>query len=96
MRHAAGVQRRGPAGKPRHREIEAAPEEMHRAALADEARAELPEHAVALHQRPPEAVRGVRFVVAQHRVLRERRRVRQFIRMDVDFHRDAEPREFSR
>ena len=42
------------------RKIERAPEEMHRAALPDEARSESLEHALALHQRPPEPVDGFR------------------------------------
>src|SRR5438874_6909597 len=38
MGDAAGMRRRRPAGKARYREIEAAPEKMHRAALAAETR----------------------------------------------------------
>ena len=40
VRDAAGMRRRGPAREARDREVGRAPEEMHRAALADEARAE--------------------------------------------------------
>ena len=47
--------RRAAAGKPRHREIEAAPEEMHRARLAEEAGAELLEHAIGIDQDLPES-----------------------------------------
>ena len=55
MRHAAGMARRAAAGKARHREIEAAPEEMHRARLAEKAGAELLEHAVGIDQDLQEA-----------------------------------------
>ena len=37
MRHAAGMARRAPPGKARHRQIETAPEKMHRARFADKA-----------------------------------------------------------
>jgi len=48
VRHAAWMTRRAPARKARHREIETAPEEMHRARFAEKTSAELLEHAVAL------------------------------------------------
>ena len=47
MRHTAGMARRATAREARHRQIETAPEEMHRARLAEEAGAELLEDAVA-------------------------------------------------
>src|SRR3989449_7031855 len=45
-----------PPGKPGHRQIEAAPEEMNRAALPEKAGAKSPEHVVGLNQDAPEAV----------------------------------------
>ena len=50
------MRRRAAAGKARHCQVEAAPEEMHRAHLADKAGAECSENPVGLHQDPPEAV----------------------------------------
>src|SRR5207237_7701685 len=58
VRHAAGMAGRATAGKPRHREIEAAPEEMHRARLAEEAGAELFEYLVGIDEDPEEATHG--------------------------------------
>src|SRR5690606_33761277 len=45
-RNAARMERRRPSGEAGGRKIEAAPEEVHRAALADEARPELLQHPV--------------------------------------------------
>ena len=64
MRHAAGMGRGAPAGKPRHREIEAAPEEMHRAHLAEKRRAEMGKHLMRAQQHPPEPVGEVAVVGA--------------------------------
>src|SRR6202042_2005200 len=49
--HAARMGRGGSSREPRHREIEAAPEEMDRARLADKSAAEELEDAVRLHER---------------------------------------------
>src|SRR4029077_7359604 len=46
MGNAAGMRRRGPAGKARYREIEATPEKMHRAALAAETRSKFLENPI--------------------------------------------------
>src|SRR4029450_13973546 len=56
MRDAAGMRRRRPSGKARDRQIEAAPEKMHRTAFATKPRSELLEHAIALHQHAPEYI----------------------------------------
>src|SRR6266567_4398912 len=48
MGDAAGMRRRGPAGKARHREIEAAPEKMHRTALTAETRTKFFENPISL------------------------------------------------
>src|SRR5882672_1049844 len=50
------ARRRGAAGKPRDGQIETAPEEMHRAALADERAARGAEYALDLHQDSPEPI----------------------------------------
>ena len=60
--HAAWMGRGGSSGEPRDREIEAAPEEMDRARLADKAAAEELEDAVRLHQCAPEAMGGGRVI----------------------------------
>src|SRR5580692_9130600 len=62
MRHAAGMARRAAARKARDREIETAPEEMHRASLAEKAGAELLEHPIDADENPEEAADGVGIV----------------------------------
>src|SRR5438067_1427787 len=56
MGNAAGMGWRPPSGKPRHRQIEAAPEEMYGTAFAAEARAKFFENAIYLQEHAPEAV----------------------------------------
>src|ERR1700733_2851668 len=51
-----GAGRRRPAGESRNRQIEASPEEVHRADFAQEAGGKLLEDFVGAHQNPPEAV----------------------------------------
>src|SRR6266850_7744128 len=53
-----GSRRRGPARKARHRHIEAAPEKMHWARLANKTRPELFQHLVDRKQYPPEPADG--------------------------------------
>src|SRR6185437_2887016 len=78
-----------PAREARYGEIEAAPEEMHRAALADEARAELAEHAVERDQDAPEAF-GIDAIVARmDGVALERNRTGHFRRRRVDADLDS-------
>ena len=90
IRHAAGMARRAPAGEARHREIETAPEEMHRARLAEEAGAELLEDAVAVHEDLQEAPDRVGIVGGMRGVLRKPDRVRQLVRHLVDGNGNAE------
>ena len=71
VRHAAGMAGRATAGKPRHREIEAPPEEMHRARLAEEAGAELFEHPVGIDEDLEEATHRVAVVGRVVCILRE-------------------------
>src|SRR4030095_4678972 len=79
MRNAAGMRRSRTAGESRGCKIGAAPEEMHWNALADEARPELLEHALRLHQHAPVAI-GVLAVVGAMNLIRvEPDRVRQLI-----------------
>src|SRR3546814_17827313 len=60
--YAARMQRRTPARAARHRQIEAAPEEVDGAHLADVARTELMETAIDLEQHSPEALLVLRVV----------------------------------
>ena len=63
---------RGPAGEPGGGKVGAAPEELHRARLADEPAAELEHDAMGLLQGEPEPVRGVSVVRAMELVFRKR------------------------
>src|SRR5262249_9172140 len=82
--------RRAPPGKSRHRQVEASPEKMNRAAFADEPRPESPHHAVGLGQREPEAVRLIAVVRRMFEVLLERDRVFDFGRPGQDADLDVE------
>src|SRR5439155_4814218 len=53
MRNATGMRRRRTPGETSHRQIEASPEKMDRAALAAEMRTEFFEYAIALRQHAP-------------------------------------------
>src|SRR5436190_6488586 len=72
--------RRAPAGEAGDAEIEAAPEEMHRARLADEAAAELLQHRIDRAQHAPEALDRIAFVGGVRGVLVERDRIVEFLR----------------
>ena len=87
--HAARMGRRGPSGEPGHREIEAAPEEMDRARLADKAAAEELEDAIRLHERAPEAMGGGCVISGVDPVLRKADRIRNFVRRLLDRDRNA-------
>src|SRR3979411_631119 len=93
MRHAAGMPRRAPARKARHREIEAAPEEMHRARLAEEGGAELLEHPIGIDQYLKETPHSVRVVGGMLVVLRKPDRLGQFVGHLVDGDMNAKLRE---
>src|SRR5262245_23338166 len=84
MGDPAGMRRSRPAGKPRHRQIEAAPEEMHGTAFATKMRAELLEHAIALHQNAPEPISVLRVIRAMRFVLIEWDRVLNLVRHFVN------------
>ena len=62
MWDAAGMRRRRTSGKARDREIETAPEKMHRTAFAAEAGAKLFQDPIGLQKDAPEAV-GIRGIV---------------------------------
>ena len=80
-----------PSGEAGHREVEAAPEEMNGAVLADEPRPEALEDAVHLEQDPPESLRGRRVVGGVRPVLGEGNRVLDLVGPTVDRHREPQP-----
>ena len=89
--HAAGMERRRPSGKAGDREVEAAPEEMDRARLAEEAAAEELEDAIGLDERAPETMGRGAVVGSVGAVERKADRVGNLVRCFVDRYRDAEP-----
>ena len=80
----ARQRRRGAAGKARHREIEAAPEEMHGAAFALEASAENIQHPVGLHELAPEPLCRLAIVGGVLAIALERNGVFDFRRHGPD------------
>src|SRR3546814_13275704 len=84
------MQRRTPAREARHRQIEAAPEEVDGAHLADVARTELLEHAIDLEQPSPEALCVLRVVGGVLPILAERDWVRHVVRTLVASNRYSE------
>ena len=90
VRHAAGVGRGAAAGETGDGKVEAAPEEVGRAGLAEEAGAEQLQHPVGLQEGAPEAL-GLRAVVdAGLRVLGERDRLGHLVGRRVDINRRSE------
>ena len=86
---APGALRRPASRETRHGEIEAAPEEVHGAALAQEVAAEALEQRCRGQQDAPEGVRGGRVVGRVDRVFLETDRVRDLDRHRPDLHRKA-------
>src|SRR5262249_1818484 len=87
MRDPGGMRRSCPSGKPRQSKVEAAPEKMYRAAFATKARSELLEHAIALHQNPPESIGVFPIVRPVLFIFIERNRVLNLVRYHVDLDR---------
>src|SRR6266403_9560 len=90
MRYAAGMAWRRSTRKSRHREIETAPEKMHRARLAEEGGAELLQHPIGIDENLEKATHGVGIVRGVPVVLRKPSRLRQFVRHLVDRDVNAE------
>ena len=84
------MNRRAPPREARHGEIEAAPEEMHRAHFAEKTAAEQLEDAIGLNQRAPETIRCGGIVARMDMIFGKADRVRNFIRQLVDGNRDAD------
>ena len=87
MRDSAGMRWRLPPGKPRDRQIEAAPEEMHRAAFATKSRTELLEHSIGLHQNTPKPIGVFPIVRPVLFIFIERDRVLNLVRYLVNRYR---------
>src|SRR6185437_13956551 len=83
------MRRRFAAGETGDGEVEAAPEEMHRAHLAGEAPAEGGEDARPLHEKAPEAVRLLRVIGGMEAILLEGNRVGDLNRHGPDL--DPQP-----
>src|SRR2546421_911099 len=90
MGNAAGMRRCAPAGKTRHREIEATPEKMHRTAFAAEPRTKFLENPISLQKYPPESIGVFRIVSRVFLIVVERDRFQRFVRVhaDLDFNAD--------
>ena len=78
------MRRRRSPGESRHREIEAAPEEVHGARLAEERSLEVLERAVGREQHTMKAPDVIRIIGRMHVVFRERNRIGNFVRTAVD------------
>src|SRR5437667_4244399 len=95
MGNAAGMRRRGPPGKARYREIEAAPEKMHRTALAAETRAKFLENPVSLQKHTPESIGVFRIVSRVFLIAVERDRFQRFVRRHPGLHLNGELSQFT-
>jgi hypothetical protein len=85
------MQRGAPPGEPGHREVEAAPEEMDRADLAQEGAAEELQDTIGLDEREPESMRGVGVIARVNGVIGKGDGIRYFVRRLVDRDFDAHP-----
>src|SRR5207247_468011 len=94
MGDAAGMRRCGPAGKTRYREIEAAPEKMHRTALTAETRTKFLENSIGLQKHAPESIGIFRIVSRMFLVAVERDRFQRFVRFLPNLHFNAELSQF--
>ena len=90
MASAFGPRRSGTAREARHREVEAAPEEMDRADFADKARGKLLQDAVGLHEDPPETMSCIRIVRGVDDVFSEGDGMLQLHRRGMNGHVDTE------
>ena len=89
------MQWRPATGKPRYGQIEAAPEEMHRAGLAKKAAAESLQYALGLKQDLPAAPRGVRSVRCVLAIFSERNRRLHLDRRGPKRNLDSERAQYS-
>ena len=85
--------RRAATGKACHCQVETAPEEIHRAALADERATRLVKYTIDLHQDAPQATHVFGIVAVMLRVAVEPDRLRQFRGQGMDLHRQTHCRQ---
>src|SRR4026209_1014155 len=90
MGNAAGMRWRGPSGKAGHRQIEAAPEEMHRTAFAAEAGTKFFENAICLQEHAPEAVRIFQIISGVLLILVEGNCFQRFVRLHSNLYLNGE------
>src|SRR6266576_3685047 len=95
MGNAAWMRRRGSPGKAGYREIEAAPEKMHRTALAAESGTKFLEHPISLQKHPPEPIGVFRIVSCMFLIAVERDRFQRFVRRHSDLHLNGELSQFT-
>jgi hypothetical protein len=81
------MQRRLAARESRHRQIHAAPEQVHRTAFANEASAENLEHPIGLRQGPPESIDRIAVVRPRLVILGKWHRDRQLVGFREDVNR---------
>src|SRR5262249_16894110 len=87
MRDPAGMRRRRPSGKPRHRQIETPPEDTRPTALATKTRTELLKHEVALDKNAPKSIGIFAVVSAMLLIFVEGDRILDLVRHFVDRYR---------
>ena len=90
MGNAAGMRWRRPPGKARHRQIEAAPEEMYRTAFAAEARTKFFENAICLQEHAPEAVGIFQIISSVFLIMIEGNRFQRFVRFHSNLYVNRE------
>src|SRR6202040_1794156 len=95
MGDAAWMWRRGPSGKTRYREIEAAPEKMHRAALAAKTRTKFLENPISLQKHTPEPIGIFRIRNRVFLIAGERDRFTDLVRPHSDLHFNCEFSQFT-
>src|SRR5207248_11108092 len=95
MGKSAVMRRRGPHGKSRYREIEAAPEKMHRTALAAETRTKFLRNPISLQKHTPEPIGIFRIVSRVFLIAVERDRFQRFVRPHSDLHLNYELSQFT-
>src|SRR5437763_15554689 len=91
MGNAAGMRRRGPAGKARYREIEAAPEKMHWTALPAKTRTKFLENPISLQKHTPEPIGIFRIVSRVFLIAVDVERCQRFVRPRCVLHFSGDP-----
>src|SRR6266550_1851581 len=90
MGNATGMWWRRPSGETRHRQIETAPEKMHRTALAAETRTKFFENTICLQEHAPKAVGIFQIVSGVFLIMIERDRFQRFVRLHSNLYFNPE------